>query len=373
VTFWIKAITSLSLCVFLSIGSKAYAEEEARAVFAPEIHGRIQTRVEYQTPEWGSDQWTGAFLVRRARLMLRGKALSPRVHYMLQTEFGQGSVEVKVLSIDYAITQDSLHIKVGHMRRPYGRHRMTPTSAMEFVERSGIHNIFGGGRDLGVIFHNGWSVRGKEGFEWNFGIMNGTPANVNPSAPYLSLPDHSLLQFGEVSGHNVPSQFNPVFVGRVGHNDGGMQAFREADLEGGPMRLSYGLNVMVDYGEQGTLRDGALSRFGLDLAFKSHGTSFTGVFYSQHQMGSNSAFDGTGYLAQLGHVFKGWVQPVVRYASINLRNEPVRTEIRGALNFYFKGHDLKWQTDVALLGVEADESEPNQDTWEVRSQLQLNF
>ena len=371
--FWKKAIATLFLCGFC--GFSAHAEEPVVSSnqFTPEIHGRIQTRVEYQTPEWGSEDWTGAFLVRRARLSLRGKALHPRVRYRFQTEFGQGSVEVKVLTIDYAFDPGALHVSMGHMRRPFGRHRMTPTSSMEFVERSGIHNLFGGGRDLGVVLHNGWSVRGKDGVEWSLGIMNGTPSNVNMTAPYLSLPDSSLFTFGETSGHNVPDRFNPVWIGRIGYNDPGMIAFKEADLEGGETRLSYGLNVMIDYGAEGTLEDGALNRFALDFALKSHGTSFTGVVYTQKQIDSNSAFDGQGYMMQFGHVFKGWVQPVVRFASVDLRNEPVRTEQRFGLNFYFKGHDLKWQTDVALLASESYEGEPAEESWELRSQLQLNF
>lgn len=339
----------------------------------PEIHGRIQTRMEYQTPEWGSEQWDGAFLVRRARIRLKGTAINSRFRYMMQTDFGQGRVQVKVLSVDYAISPDVLHIKVGHSRRPFGRHRMTPTRLTEFVERSGIHAIFGGNRDIGVILHNGWSVRGKAGTEWSLGLMNGTPANVDLSVPYLSSPDQSLFEFGPGSAHNVPKQFNPVIVGRVGHNDEGMVVYSEADLTGGPLRLSYGLNLMLDYGEDETLGDGPLMRLGFDLAVKSEGTSLNAVYYSQHQKDGNSAFDGSGFLVQLGHVFHGWVQPVFRYASVNLRNEPKRTETRAGLNFYIFGHNLKWQTDLALLGADVDEDEPEYESWEVRSQLQLAF
>lgn len=359
---------------FVLIGLCGLFVLEASATeFQPEIHGRIQTRFDYQAPEFGSEDWEGAFLVRRARIRVKGKVLTSRLSYMFQSDFGQGKVEVKVLTLDYALKPGSLHFKIGHGRRPFGRHRMTPSRLTEFAERSGIHSVFGGGRDIGVLLHNGWSVRGRGGLEWSLGLMNGSPANVDLSAPYTSLPGSNLFEFGQGSTNNMPSEFNPIIVGRIGHNDPDMIVYSEADLEGGGARFSWGLSCLINYGEGDSLADGPLTSWGLDFAYKNSGTSLSGVFYTQEQHSGRSIFDGKGLMLQLGHVFSGWIQPVIRIGGVELVEEPIRNEYRVGLNFYILGHALKWQNELGYLTTKANDGEASTDFWEARTQLQLAF
>ena len=84
----------------------------------------------------------------------------------------------------------------------------------------------------------------------------------------------------------------------------------------------------------------------------------------------------TGGFIQAGKLFsRRRYEVAVRYGTSDpsdLANRNTTQEIRGAVNYYYARHGLKWQTDFGQVDVQAGSS-PTVKTFEVRSQLQFVF
>ena len=82
----------------------------------------------------------------------------------------------------------------------------------------------------------------------------------------------------------------------------------------------------------------------------------------------------TGLHAQAGYVIADRYQPVVRFAMLDPDGDDNNTQkITAGLNVYFKGHNLKWQTDAGVAMYEAPEGTDVENDMIIRSQLQVAF
>jgi hypothetical protein len=171
---------------------------------------------------------------------------------------------------------------------------------------------------------------------------------------------------------NVPADFDPEFVARVGWNMGGIKGYSEGDLEGGPMRLGVAAAYRLNFNQlQKDADDALLLEHGieLDALLKVAGFDLQGGLFF---LKVGEADLELGFLAQAGYfVVPETAQFAARFSLIpdgGAEDESLM-ENRLAFDWYFHGHSFKWMTDVGILSSTAAETNDLQ----VRSQIQLVF
>jgi len=331
------------------------------------INGRVQARFNYEGLE-GIDNGADdeyQFSIPRARLKMSGHLWSKDLRYSFQADFGKGEASLKDFYVDFKLLDKWIHLRTGQWKRPFSRQQINSSGALEFVDRALTDKAFGAGRDIGVAIHSNYK---KGGFMYTAGLFNGTGDKGTFTG--------SIDDEGNVSGKvsNVPDQFDPVAVIRLEYSHGGLQGYREADLEGGGFRFGVGGSALYDL-DLDDSGDGSMVAE-LDYAVKAEGFSTTGGYYMTMEEDADGQLEGTlsGFHAQAGYVIADQYQPVVRFTMLDPEGDDNNTQkITAGMNLYFKGHNLKWQTDVGIVMYEAPEGEEVDNDVIVRSQLQLAF
>ncbi len=312
-----------------------------------------------------------ALSVPLARLNFKGNVFSKQITFGFQTDFGNGNASLKDYYVDFAFIPKVLQLRVGQWIRPFSRQQITPSSKFEFTGRAITDKKFNAGRDIGIALHNDYAK--SPVFEWVIGVFNGTGEK-----PWFE-GEVELDDAGQPDGvtgkfTNVPDVFDPALVARVGFNTNKLNGYSEADLEGGAPRFGMGLNGVVDLDADNS-NDGHV-RGTIDYMFKAYGFSSTGAFYAATAQDGlywkNQGFGALGLHVQAGYVIAQKVQPVFRYALYNASGaDNALHEILGGISCYFRGHNLKWQTEAG--GLLQQDGPAAQSDIVVRSQLQLAF
>ena len=123
--------------------------------------------------------------------------------------------------------------------------------------------------------------------------------------------------------------------------------------------------------------------FGIDGVYKYKGLSATGEYYVRNRTPETGAkFDADGGFIQMGvmlNQYRTW-EAAFRYGSrdvnSSLGNDTI-DEIRGAINYYYRRHTLKFQTDFGQvssdLGTTGATAGTKRKDFEVRMQAQFIF
>ncbi len=314
-----------------------------------------------------------SFLIKRAELKLKGHAFSKNVTYGIMADFAKGTVALKDYYLDFALVPKVFHMRFGSYKKPFSRQQLNSSSKLELVDRSITDKAFGQGRDLGLMFHNKYTK--SSAFEWAVGVFNGTSEKPWFEGKFDEDDEGNIEGINSKSKYtNVPDRFHPMVVARIGYNHGDLKGYSEADLEGGPFRLGLGLSGIADFDSDETYDSNIRGEF--DFILKAAGFSATGGVYVMTAQDGNGfgdqTFNSWGLHAQAGYVIKGMVQPVFRYALVDLDGDYNKTqEITGGLSIYIFKHNLKWQTDA---GGRIHEHEMGDLTdYVVRSQVSLAF
>ena len=293
-----------------------------------------------------------------ARLTMGGKAFTPALEYMFESDFGKGFVKILDAYADYAFVPKTLHLRAGMWKRPFARQFILSSGRNEMVERSFVNGYFGEGYDIGLAIHNNYTK--SPPFEYAVGVFNGDYQNKYPGdKPWFSGsgtldPETGAVSVGSGSFSNVPKKFHPALVARAGINLGGIDGYSEADLEGGGFRLSLAANVLADFDTDDDNKSGV--RAGIDFMMKFEGLSFSGaVFAATAQKAPEAGADtgffdqeyaAAGFYLQAGYLIARQFQPVVRYSLASPKDQKSAQEVSVGLSWYFEKHNFKWQ----LLG-----------------------
>ena len=329
---------------------------------------RVQARYQFESMDAGEGEDREnetQFSIPRARLKLSGHVFNPDWRFTFQADFGKGFVGLKDFYVEYRAS-DWMLFRVGQFKRPFSRQQLTSSGRQEFVDRAITDRAFGAGRDIGLMLHNGSQ---RDGFEWAFGVFNGTGDKGRFSGSAAVDPTSGE---GDVSGSfsNVPDNLHPALVLRGGYNYGGIRGYREADLEGGPLRFAAGASGQYDL----DVDDDGASRVAaeLDYMLKAEGFSTTGGVYWASVDVDDESSSTLGFHAQAGYLIGDLFQPAVRFAMVDPEGDDNNTQELGlGLSFYFFGHGLKWQNDVSMLTAQSAAGDLSD--IRARSQLQLSF
>ncbi len=316
--------------------------------FSLRFGGRVQPFLNLTTT---SDETTGNFEIRRGRLQLDGNLWGKQVGYRFQADWGKGNLSLKDFFGEVALARHTW-LRFGQFKKPFSRQQITAFFRTEITDRSITDRAFGAGRDIGFSLHNGYE--GSPRWEWTIGMFNGTGEASKLEG--VTLDADGMVDTSKARFTNVPVEFKPIVVARVGHNHGKLRGYSEADLEGGPLRWGVGLSLQAE----GDLDrdDQSNQKAELDYILKWHGLSTTGGLYAQTAQDGERVTDQgkslVGFHVQGGYMLAKHWQLAGRYAmvgdtSIGGTQPADQQEIAIATNYYGHGHDAKFQGAVRLF------------------------
>lgn len=286
------------------------------------IGGLVQLTGEAgEAPDARFEGINNRFLIRRARLLLRG-SFAEQVDFTFQPEFGNaaiaGNAANRAQLTDFFVTWKKYPLatlQVGQFKTPFGYEQLVGDSRVVTVERSLPNDRLTFGRQIGV----GVSGAGDgDRFTYSAGLFNGNGTN---------------------NGGNDNDQ--PMSAGRVTARVWG----------GASASLRVGANLLHtrDTGAFTGTRDAR----GLDLQFTGGGFDFAAEYLrvdSRRRPGAKTEADGAMAQATWFFVPKIW-QAVARFetfdANRQLANDTSRAWVLG-FNYCLKGDDLKLSLNYHL-------------------------
>lgn len=290
----------------------------------------------------GKHDLRGGFEVRRARFNLEGHLHGDNILYKAETDFGKGTASLKDFIVDIRLSGDTW-LRFGQWKRPFSRQQMTSDAKLETTDRSITDKAFGAERDIGLALRNDYEA--SVPIEWTFGVFNGFGVGTRP----IVNADGATTGFT-----NIPTEFKPAFIGRIGLNSEKAKGYSEADLEGGPLRWSAGASAWIetDFDKDDQSND----KVELDYLIKANGFSTSGALYmmtrqTDVQTLSSQELAYIGFHLQAGYMFAPKWQAAARYAFVDGRPDDLRntSEITVAGSYYGYGHDAKLQVGLTLL------------------------
>lgn len=320
--------------------------------YSLKITGRFQPYFNYAYARAPKDS-RPQLEVRRARLVLEGNLHGKSLEYKLQADFGKGRPSVRDAHFDVKLVGDAW-LRFGQWKRPFSRQHITSSGRQELTDRSLTDDAFGGGRDVGIAIHNNYEK--SPDVEWTIGVFNGRGEEPALSGTVTVDPMTGMGTIGPTSSTNVPAEFRPAVIGRIGINRNGLKGYSEADLEGGPLRFGAATSVWLE----GDVDDDAVSnqRVQADYIVKASGFSTTGGVYFMSEQYGDSVLDQkkslVGFHAQAGYMLTKTWQAAARYGYISDLTLPEKTErdqqeISVAGSFFGVGHDAKFQGGMRLI------------------------
>jgi phosphate-selective porin OprO/OprP len=363
-----------------------------------EISNRIQPRYTHEFPDdlspilpgtAASGDARGSFRIRRAKMKLEGwfwiapeVAPSPRtlpkLSYEVQLNWaalaanaGAQPSNAGALLEDANIAWDpqgmgKFRVVLGQYKVPFGRQQLTSSGNQQFVDRSLVSDEYERGRDIGVSVQGAiWSNK----LEYRAGVFNGNglnrPGNDNDKFQY-----NARLMW-QPNGAAVLAQRAWV--------SGAL--YSEADFESTTVPLyAVAVNFESNNFHRATTSDDLKSTIvGVDGIYKFRGFSATGEYFvRQRRPEVAPKFDSNGGYLQAGMMlnqFRTW-EAVARFGerevSDLVANDDI-TEIRGGINYYYRRHSLKFQSDVGRVETGRGTTAGSRKDYELRLQAQFIF
>jgi hypothetical protein len=334
------------------------------------LQNRIQFRLIHVDPEEGDLQLPGtakpgdslsSFRIRRAKTQLEGWFWKRELSYELQlgwagADSSGGSatfsgLEDALLAWD-ASRNGRLVVTGGQFKVPFGWQERTSSEKQQFIERSILSGEFTLIRDVGVML-SGALLGGRLGYA--AGAFNGNGRNrpVNSNAHFQ---------------YNATVVFQPW--GEVKLSEGDFESWDK----GKPL-LALGAEFQSRnrHGETNAtdLND---TTFGALVVFKHRGLSAFGeAFFRRREPEQAAAYRSDGYHLQAGYfVTRDTLELAFRYASWDPTDQIAgndRSEVGGAVNYYFLKHRFKLQGDFRVLEAEGTQARLR----ELRLQTQFVF
>ncbi len=334
--------------------------------FELKISTRTQFRYTYNMfdADSANDDY-GNFFIPRARLRLDGYAWFPWLRYKVQYDF-VGAVEVgpagnirrepdlRDFYFDLARNPRAV-VRLGQFKAPFGQQELTSSGDQEFVDRSITSELFAPSRQEGAML---WGTTFEKKFGYDVGVFNGNGRNV-------------------IQDNNTGS----MYVARVHWDPNGEFKLSEAAVDN-PDKPNWTIGLAYLYTEiqPDTLKTteslGSQSAEGFfSLKYKRLFVLADYYLRQTERAGGAPDVDSDGYIGQVGFfVVPRRHEIALRYAGLNRDQDAAdqqETERRIGYSFYFRKHDLKWQTDYGRVKVDASATDSTTDFF--RSQLQIIF
>jgi phosphate-selective porin OprO and OprP len=367
-----------------------------------EISNRIQPRFSFEAPDdlstilpgtGAAGDTKGSFRIRRAKMKFEGwfwippevapsPRLLPKLSYEVQLNWaavaanvGAQPGNVGALLEDANIAWDpkgmgKFRVVFGQFKAPIGRQQLTSSGNQQFVDRALVSDEYERGRDIGVAIQG--AVMSNK-IEYRVGMFNGNgltrPSNDNDTFQY-----NARLMW-QPNGNQVLAQRAWV--------SGAL--YSEADFESTTVAL-YAFGVSYEHNDfhrtTTTLANNLKSDIvGVDGIYKFKGLSLTGEYFyrtRQSEAANAAEFDSNGGYIQGGMMlnqFRTW-EAVARWGEREISdaapNDSI-TETRVGVNYYYRRHNLKFQTDFGQVKFGRLANPGERKDYELRMQAQFIF
>lgn len=311
--------------------------ETADGRFAVEPIMQLQVPAFIEQDLESDGEASAGVFIRRARLGLRGHLFTEDLRYEVEGNWDSGQPALQDAFVIYAIAP-ALLVQAGQFKRPFSRSFIASSSKRLSFERALPDRRFLIGRDLGVMLHNDY-MRSPNGLEYAVGLFNGTGDDVRFTD---DLPDFGLS--------HVPDLIHPLLMARVGVNVGGIDGYKEGDLEGGPPRVAVATSVALD---APTATNPGFTTAEVDFALKAYGAWATGaLFLESGPLTGDSANGELGGHLEGSYTIARSLLPFVSYSMVApLRGDTARHELKAGAAILLYGYHAKLMTD-AVLGLD---------------------
>jgi len=344
------------------------------------------------------EDYTGNFLVRRARLKFDGWAYSPKVKYKMELGLsnrdlsGGSGPEYKKTArmildayLEWNFYQN-FSVLAGQTKQPGNRERIISSANMQFVDRSRLNKRYTLDRDMGIMlkhhFTLGKTFKVKETFAFSQGEgRNITAGNFYGFATTFKVelfPFGDFKSKGAYTGGDLKRESTPKLALAFAY-DINRNAVRERGQGG---------DFIQDI--NGTYVGKTLNSIFIDFMFKYKGFSLMGEYANRLTADGNedvldindnnnvigTYFTGSGINLQGGYLFNTNYELAARYTIITPQtlNVGKNESVFGlALSKYVVGHKLKVQTDLGYRVVENTATTINDDKLFWRVQVDIHF
>lgn len=345
-----------------------------------ELSSRVQVRFTDENPdndtqlagipEKGGRR--GSFRIRRAKFKLEGWTIRPWLTYEMQVNYPAVSganagalLEDAAFDVDMSKGKGTFRVHVGQFKPPFGAQELTSSGSQMFVDRALVSNSFFRGRETGVAL---WGATRGSTLEWRIGMFNGNSMTRTTN-------DNNKFQYNarllwQPNGSQVLNQ-RAWITGAL---------YSESDFESTTVPI-YAL--AINWENQNnfaatTGNDQKWNAVSVDGIYKFKGFSANGMYsLAKRTPETGAKFDASGGFIQVGKLFsRRRYEVAVRYGELDptdLTSKNTTRETRGALNYYYARHGLKWQSDFGQVEVQAGPTAQSVKTFEIRSQLQFIF
>jgi hypothetical protein len=339
-----------------------------------QVRARAQLRGVFTHNEDADEPLSEEFLIRRARLQLKGHALTTKFTYYIQLGLSNRDMEsdlripLRDARINWAFSRDA-ELMAGQMKVPFNRQRTTSSSALQIMDRSLSNGELNLDRDVGVLLRSGDLFGWGERLGYEVGVFGGDGRNrTTDRGGLLYVARVELAPLGPLLGDE------------------------EADLQHSPLRVNVGLAAAYNAGTRralsthgGTFVHGVTdyTHAGADLAVRWRGASLNAELLMRRAADevltdevdgmpvSELTRSGWGYMVQGGYLLTDTFELTGRYSAakpLGVSAIEDAWEAGGGISWYIHEHALKLQSDYMRLGG-ADSKGAHQ----ARLQLQFFF
>jgi phosphate-selective porin len=312
-----------------------------------QVRGTLDDREGYDADARGTagfgteDGASLSFDVPRVRLTVRGTMFRPWLRFNVAVEAGRtlGESDNKIKDAYLDVGKELASLRGGQFKIPFGLQELVPDWGQQFADRSIANSAFAPSRDVGAMLFG--SAKAKK-LGYSAGVFNGA---------------------GEARRQNNRAVMWAV---RLWADPVGEYKLSEGAVEM-PARSVLHLGVaarggdLMRGGRAGVVQNAdTQTAIGLELAWKRKAAFLAGETFWQTDQVHNPTAGPT--LHSFGWHLQGSYMVIARRLELAGRFavvDPDRnakgdqaTELRGGVNYYWKGHNLKLQSDVGRLTYE---------------------
>jgi len=368
---------------------KGFSLQSGDGRFETQIGGRVQVRYTLVdvdgdfTNAPGGIEDSQSIDITRARLWLQGRLYFPGLTYMAQIDVaGAGGDIIRDMYLDY-LPNPWLGVRAGQFKVPYARQEMTSSGRQLFVDRSLATNAMRLERQLGAMLYG---TQFEQKLEYYAGAFNGNGRNrTNTDVNFAYATRVAYNPFGPMPYEESDVTFSDKPLAAIGggyiyNKVRGDEISTAATINpDDPTKIIAGGTVSQQApilrtvqpffrNVQNLRRVGVnFNQFGVDGAFRWKGFSGAAEYFfaaidsnrveTAAPFGADpGSFNAKGWYAQAGYfILPKRFEAAFRWSELDPNDDVEHVdqrEIRGGLNYYFWGHNLKLQGDVASLRTE---------------------
>ncbi|MGQ3684513.1 MAG: porin [Candidatus Loosdrechtia sp.] len=314
------------------------------------LHFGARLQFQYTFRDRDREKDTSTLEVRRARVYFGGNIYGKLLHYYVSLDADRArDVNLRDFYV-YWTPQKELNAKIGYFIVPFNRHRVTSSSKLLLIDRAIASEFFDQDRDYGLNIY-GLPFNGH--VEYHAAVFTGAGETANVNI------DNKLMYVLSV-------RYNPF---------GKFDYYSDTDLaHSGTLKATMGAAVVFNP----KLRDKPSEEAGtagvFDFGLRYKGIAWENEYYiMSHDHDGGGSIKSEGFFTQLGYfVLPKKLELAARYSLLDPDKDTSRDlhrEYTIGLNYYFRKHRSKIQSDFSHFVTDAGEQTKHENIFRIQYQI----